>query len=135
MQVLPSLKPSYYYDSGATYVISGGLGGLGRSIVQYMANLKARNFLLLSRSGADGSEEAMGWIDIMKARGLNISAPRCDITDEGSIATVIKECEKGMPRIKGCIQGAMVLKVCPYHHVFSHSLMDPGRTLGKHHRL
>ena len=111
MKILPSLKPSYYFHSDATYVLAGGLGGLGRTIVQYMADRKARNFLLLSRSGTAGSEETTGWIESMKARGLNISAPRCDVTDDNTVAAVMEECRKTMPHIKGCIQGSMVLKV------------------------
>ena len=137
MKVLPSLRPSYYYDSNATYVLAGGLGGLGRSIVQYMADRKASNFLLLSRSGADGSKEATEWIESMRTQGLNISAPPCDVTDERRVAAVFEECNKSMPRIKGCIQGSMVLKVSlSLSSVFFFWLLiNPGWCLGEHHRL
>jgi NAD(P)-dependent dehydrogenase (short-subunit alcohol dehydrogenase family) len=108
--VLPTLQPAYYFVGNATYVIAGGLGGLGRSIVKWMADRKARHFLLLSRSGADGSSTARDFIEEMKARGVHILAPRCDVTDEQTVAAVIRECNQNMPPIKGCIQGSMVLK-------------------------
>ena len=110
-QVLPTLRPTYYFDCHATYVIAGGLGGLGRSIVKWMADRKARYFLLLSRSGVDGNEAARDLIDEMKARGVNLYAPRCDITNKEAMAAIMEEWNQIMPPIKGCIQASMVLKV------------------------
>lgn len=111
IQVLPSTKPRYYFKDDATYVIAGGLGGLGRSIVQWMVGRNARHFLLLSRSGTDNNAAARDLIAAMKARGISILAPRCDITDEDAVKRILEECKQTMPPIKGCIQASMVLKV------------------------
>ncbi|KAL8891066.1 MAG: hypothetical protein Q9215_001837 [Flavoplaca cf. flavocitrina] len=108
--VLPSTKPRYYFKEDATYVIAGGLGGLGRSIVQWMVGRHARHFLLLSRSGTDNNAAARELIAAMKARGTSILAPRCDITDEYAVKRILEECKQTMPPIKGCIQASMVLK-------------------------
>lgn len=43
-------------DPEATYVISGGLGGLGRKIAVWLADHGARCLLLLSRSGCETPE-------------------------------------------------------------------------------
>ncbi|KAL8894713.1 MAG: hypothetical protein Q9192_004102 [Flavoplaca navasiana] len=110
-QVLPSKKPRYYFKDDATYIIAGGLGGLGRSIVQWMVGRNARHFLLLSRSGTDNNAAARDLIAAMKARGIFILAPRCDITDEHAVKRILEECKQTMPPIKGCIQASMVLKV------------------------
>lgn len=75
-----------------------------------MANRNARHFILLSRSGAV-SKDAVELIDEMLLRDVNISAPICDITDENAVAGMIRDHERSMPKIKGCIQASMVLKV------------------------
>ena len=75
-----------------------------------MVNRHARHFLLLSRSGAEGSEVACDLISEMQDHGVFIAAPRCDITDEQSVISVFKDASETMPPIKGCIQGSMVLK-------------------------
>ena len=109
-QVLPSMKPSYSFDPNATYVISGGLGGLGRSIVRWMADRQAKHFVLLSRSGAK-NKVAFELIEEMRLRGVEIATPPCDITEEESMLAVLEDVKQNMPPIRGCIQASMVLKV------------------------
>ena len=43
----------------ASYGVVGGLGEMGRSIVRWMADRKAKNFLLLGHSGARGEVALM----------------------------------------------------------------------------
>lgn len=107
--MVPSTKPTYHFDENATYLIAGGLGGLGRTITRWMADRKASNFILLSRSGAKG-QDALELLREMKARGVNIAAPACDISSEDALVTVLEQ-HGHMPPIKGCIQATMVLKV------------------------
>jgi NADPH:quinone reductase-like Zn-dependent oxidoreductase len=111
VRVLPSSLPSYYFEDQATYVIVGGLGGLGQQMVRWMVQRRARHFLLLSRSGPEGDEGAQDLLGEMAAKGVRILAPRCDVTDEECVAATIEKCAMTMPPIKGCIQGAMVLRV------------------------
>ncbi|KAA8905059.1 fatty acid synthase S-acetyltransferase [Sphaerosporella brunnea] len=109
VMAVPDSKPAYYFDENATYVISGGLGGLGRSVARWMASRKAKNLILLSRSGAQ-SDASKALVAELEASGVKIAAPKCDVSDEETLAAVIKECSKDMPPIKGCIQGSMVLR-------------------------
>ena len=76
-----------------------------------MVTRKARNFILLSRSGAEGNETARQMIDDMRKTGVQIEAPRCDVTDEQAVSSVLKGYGQLLPPIKGCIQASMVLKV------------------------
>ncbi|MCJ1262836.1 hypothetical protein MMC22_002706 [Lobaria immixta] len=102
-------KPTYYFDSNATYVISGGLGGLGRSAARWMAARGAKNLILLSRSGPR-SDAARTLIEQLRAQGVQVEAPSCDVTCTDSLSTVLAHCAQIMPPIRGCIQGTMVLK-------------------------
>ncbi|MCJ1384294.1 hypothetical protein MMC17_007410 [Xylographa soralifera] len=107
--IVPSSKPEYFFDENATYLISGGLGGVGRSIFQWMVDLKAKSFLLLSRSGAKG-QAAQESLAKMAERNVNIAGPPCYISCEATVTKVLETYSLTMPPIKGCIQAAMVLK-------------------------
>ncbi|KAL8893510.1 MAG: hypothetical protein Q9192_005191 [Flavoplaca navasiana] len=102
-------QPSWYFEENATYVISGGLGGLGRSIARWMMSRKAKHLLLLSRSGAKEGA-AIALLNELNERGVKAIAPVCDISDEAAVASALAECAETFPPIKGCIQGSMVLR-------------------------
>lgn len=109
-QIIPSRRPTYNFDPNATYVISGGLGGLGRSMAQWMANRGAKHLILLSRSGAT-RDSAKELVEGLEAANVKVATPPCDVSDMDSLTQVLNECLTDMPSIKGCIQGSMVLKV------------------------
>ncbi len=91
-------------------MIAGGLGGLGRSAARWMASRGAKNLILLSRSGPR-VEVANTFLEELRVQGVHVEAPVCDVTSKDALASIIQQCEKTMPPIKGCIQGTMVLKV------------------------
>ncbi|KAE8377420.1 hypothetical protein BDV26DRAFT_215055 [Aspergillus bertholletiae] len=101
-------KPNSFFDPNATYVVSGGLGGLGQNSVNWLVSRGARNLLLLSRSGGD-SPEGRQLLDHLHKQGVEALAPACNVNDAQSLRNAIDACQSRMPPIKGCIQGAMVL--------------------------
>lgn len=101
--------PTWFLDNNATYVITGGLGGVGRSIARWMMRRGAKHLLLLSRSGAR-SEAALALLEELESNGVEAAAPPCDISDETALSSILSYCSQRMPRVKGCIQGSMVLK-------------------------
>jgi len=108
--VAPDVGYPYQFDSTASYLLAGGLGGLGRSIAQWMAARGARNLIFLSRSGqVTKSVEEM--IADLKSVGCNAHIFRCDVADADRLRAVVNECSTSLPPIKGCIQGSMVLRV------------------------
>ncbi|KAL5044205.1 KR domain-containing protein [Aspergillus fruticulosus] len=101
---------SYRLPTAATYVIAGGLGGLGRSAARWMASMGAKNPILLSQSGPM-SNAAQQHLSELAEQGVRVKAPRCDVTSMDSPASVLQECsQSGWPSIRGCIQGTMVLQ-------------------------
>ncbi|PYH87840.1 polyketide synthase [Aspergillus ellipticus CBS 707.79] len=104
-------KPSFSFASDATYVIAGGLGGLGRSISRWLVERGARHLILLSRSGP-ASPHARGLVEELQGKGARVVTPACDITDITALKTVFDECGQ-MPPIKGCVQATMV--VCAHN--------------------
>ncbi|KAI1179866.1 putative polyketide synthase [Nemania sp. FL0916] len=93
------------FDTHATYVVSGGLGGIGRRVVQWMITKGARHFLLLSRSGAK-SKSAKAFINATKTAGIDVRAPSCDVSDPVALQKVLDSYKQTMPPIKGCIQSS-----------------------------
>lgn len=101
-------KTDWNFDSDATYVIVGGLGGLGRAISRWMVNKGAKNLILLSRSGTT-SQAAADLVSELERRGVVIAAPKCDAGSEISLKAVLEDCANNMRPIKGCINAAMAL--------------------------
>lgn len=71
----------------------------------------ARHLILLSRSGVK-SPEAQALMVEMRDQGVQVAAPACDITLASTLKKCIDDYSLIMPRVKGCIQASMVVKVC-----------------------
>lgn len=96
-------------DPDATYLIAGGLGGLGRSAARWMTQQGARHLILLSRSGPK-SHAAQALLKDLQETGVTIRAPKCDVSCYESLSTTLRVCSD-LPPIKGCLQATMVLQV------------------------
>lgn len=110
LQYQPIRKPAYTFEGQATYVISGGLGGLGREIMRWMASRGARHFLVTSSRGVAGRSDVIAFVQEMEERGIQILAPASDISNRALLEATLKEAQNKLPPIKGCIQAAMVLE-------------------------
>ncbi|GFF87206.1 hypothetical protein IFM53868_05068 [Aspergillus udagawae] len=101
-------KPTYLFNADSTYVIAGGLGGLGRSIAHWLVNRGARNLILLSRSG-NKNVYATKITGDLQEKGATVVTPSCDITDRTALASTLETYSRTMPPIKGCVQATMVI--------------------------
>ncbi|RYP64365.1 hypothetical protein DL771_008810 [Monosporascus sp. 5C6A] len=102
-------KSTWHFASDASYLVAGGLGGLGRAIVQWMADKGAKNLILPSRSGIS-SQAALSMVKQLQKRGIQILAPRCNVGLASDLAGLLQDCARaGLPPIKGCINAAMAL--------------------------
>ncbi|POS74158.1 polyketide synthase-3 [Diaporthe helianthi] len=93
----------------ASYMIVGGLSGVGQSIARYFISKGARNLLLVSRSAASRSNNST-FTRELAAGGAIIVVKDCDISDGQSLRMVLDEWRtSGMPEIKGVVHGGMML--------------------------
>ncbi|OBR04783.1 Beta-ketoacyl synthase domain-containing protein [Colletotrichum higginsianum IMI 349063] len=98
----------------ATYVIAGGSGGLGRCIAEWMARSGARNILMLSRSG-DRKRTVRELLGRLEKQGVRAAAMECDVGDEAQLLACLDRCRaESWPRVRGVVQGAMVLNDAIY---------------------
>ena len=93
----------------ATYVLAGGLGGIGRALAIYLADHGARHLAFLSRTGRLSSQ-AQEVLDQLRRRNLHAAVYACDITDQEKLKETISKMRTEMPQVKGVIQAAMVLR-------------------------
>ncbi|KAL9037775.1 MAG: hypothetical protein Q9180_003532 [Flavoplaca navasiana] len=106
---VPSSLPKYDFDANATYIIAGGLGGLGRSIARWMVSRKARYLILLGSSNPI-REAGKVLVDELEAQGVFVATPSCDISEKDALERTLNKCLKNMPPIRGCVQAAMTLR-------------------------
>lgn len=108
--IVPEQLSEYQLDATASYVLAGGLGGIGRSLARWMVARGARNLIFLSRTGriTDAVQEMKTEIE---SRGCAVHIFTCDVSDKARLAEVLEECKATLPSIKGCVQGSMILKV------------------------
>lgn len=109
LQQIVKEQPAWKFDESASYLIAGGFGGIGRAILQWMAERGAKHLIVPSRSGAL-SKAAAETVAQLTAQGVTVVAPQCDVSSETSLSRVLDECVHTMPPIKGCINAAMVLQ-------------------------
>ena len=107
-------KEAYRFSENFTYLIAGGLGGLGRSIARWMVQRGAKSLILLSRSGLK-AEAAKELVQELRLGGAQVETPACDISDAESLSAVLRDCATRAPPVKGCIQASMVLRVSDDH--------------------
>lgn len=101
--------PHAQFARNANYLITGGLGGLGRSIVNFMAERGARHFTVLSRSRKINSEGQM-LIDKLAASGTVVECVSCDVSDSKDVARAVQDAAVVRP-IKGIVHAAVSYQV------------------------
>lgn len=102
-------RSSFTLDLKGSYVLVGGLGGLGRAMALYLAEHGAKHMALISRSGATKSE-SREVLQELHSKNVNAIAYACDVADSENLKFTIEKINQDMPAIKGVIQAAMVLK-------------------------
>lgn len=100
------------FREDSSYIIIGGLGGLGQSLARWMIKYGAKNLIILSRSGKRHALAGKLSADLEQA-GCRVIMPECDIKDGALVEQVLNNAAKSMPPIRGAIQGAMVLNASP----------------------
>ena len=124
VKVLPQ-KQAVQLQPDVSYLLVGGLGGIGRSIAQWLVSHGAKNLILLSRSAASQSNSQAFVKELIDA-GCKTAIKNCDIANEDDLSRVMDECYTEVPAVKGVIQAAMVLNVskAPFSIQFKPNKLD-----------
>ena len=103
---------TFSLDPKASYLLAGGLGGLGRSIAIWMVEHGARSLIFLSRS-AGLNERDQAFFKELVSMSCVVSAV---VGMTQNMGDVMKAMTSTPSPIKGVIQLAMVLRVCHLSH-------------------
>ena len=115
--------PALPLHPDASYLLVGGLGGIGRSIASWLVQNGARNLIFLSRSGR--SEKTEHFLQELEALGCNVQVFAGSVTDIENVQEVVAKAQRP---IRGVIQLSMVLRVSTDCLSWIGALIDTFRT-------
>lgn len=98
--------PKLSFRGNRSYLLVGGMGGLGRAIAIWMVTHGARNLIFLSRSAGKGDEDAT-FIEELEYMGCKVQTFSGDVSDESMVNRIVATA--AMP-IAGVMQMAMILR-------------------------
>jgi len=92
--------------SNATYLITGGLGGLGLSSARWLVENGAEHLVLLGRS--NGSSEAEEAVEAMR-KFADVVVERADVAKPQELKEVLSRVRRDMPPLGGVVHAAGLL--------------------------
>jgi acyl transferase domain-containing protein/acyl carrier protein len=95
------IRPDY------TYLVTGGLGGLGLRVAQHLVESGARHLALMGRS--EPSAEAAEALRSMREAGVEVFVGKGDVADADQLAHIMTEIASRMPPVKGVVHAAGIL--------------------------
>jgi acyl transferase domain-containing protein len=91
---------------GATYLVTGGLGGIGRKVSEWLIAGGAGHLIVTGRSAAD--EDAL---DVLRQSGVQVHYETADVADETAMRAVLRNAdERGWPETRGVFHAAGVVE-------------------------
>jgi acyl transferase domain-containing protein/SAM-dependent methyltransferase/NAD(P)-dependent dehydrogenase (short-subunit alcohol dehydrogenase family) len=97
------------FRSDATYLITGGFGGIGLLVARWMADHGARHLALLGRH-PDVSSDAVRALTALGARVIPLAG---DIADEASMTAIFGRLAAEAPKVRGVMHAAAEFGAVP----------------------
>jgi len=110
--------------AGKTALITGGARRLGRAIGLALAEAGADVAITFRNSAKDAQHTVID----LGGFGVRAIALRCDITDQKSVKSAIKETTRELGGIDILVNNGGVLEVQPIGSIVSSSSISPSRT-------
>ena len=92
----------------ATYLVTGGLGGIGSRVSRWLVDRGARHLVLIGRSA--GSESDPATLNALQNAGAQVLVQQADVSQAGQVARVLNEIERSMPPLRGVVHCAGVFE-------------------------
>ncbi|HEX6245038.1 MAG TPA: beta-ketoacyl reductase, partial [Polyangiales bacterium] len=115
-RLAPRLQRSPRHTSGArerqiradrTYLVSGGLGGLGLVVAERLVSLGARHVALLSRSAP--SSDKLAALQALRDAGAQVHLVRADVAQRHELERALSTLRASAPPVDGVVHAAGVL--------------------------
>ena len=96
-----------FVRSNCTYLITGGLGGLGMLITKWLVEQGAKYIALIGRS--EPSAASWNEIESLQRSGTQIMVLQADVAIQEEVSRVISKISGSMPALRGVIHAAGIL--------------------------
>ncbi|MEO8446524.1 MAG: beta-ketoacyl reductase, partial [bacterium] len=100
-------RKNFTVDEKGTYLITGGLSGLGILSAKWLADQGAKHLVLTGRRGM--VEESQKYLDEIEAAGVDVKVVKADVTNKEDLEKIIKDISKTKFSLKGIIHSVGVL--------------------------
>ena len=102
----PTLRTGRLRQDG-TYLVTGGLGGIGCALAEWLAEHGAGSVVLNGRRPPDAAAENA--IEALRARGFRIEVELADVTDAAALDAMLARMDGTLPPLAGVIHSVGVL--------------------------
>jgi acyl transferase domain-containing protein/acyl carrier protein len=92
--------------SDATYLVTGGFGGLGLSVAGWLADHGARSVMLVGRTVPRSEPDA---VSELRARGVRVTALPVDLADPDGVDRIRRHVDDELPPLRGIVHAAGLL--------------------------
>jgi acyl transferase domain-containing protein/NAD(P)-dependent dehydrogenase (short-subunit alcohol dehydrogenase family)/acyl carrier protein/SAM-dependent methyltransferase len=93
--------------ANATYLITGGLGGLGRRVAEWLIERGARHLVLIGRSAP--ARDCQEIVRSMRERGVRITVCSADVSRREELSAIFAQISKEGPSLRGLVHAAGLL--------------------------
>ncbi|MFK7996725.1 MAG: SDR family NAD(P)-dependent oxidoreductase [Granulosicoccus sp.] len=97
------------FNPGATYLVTGGLGGFGMQTASWLVSHGVQSLVLASRSGAN-SDEKQAFVEQLTASGIRVETPQYDLSNPDAVKEMVAWIESELPPLKGIFHSAAVIE-------------------------
>ncbi|MBH8563961.1 SDR family NAD(P)-dependent oxidoreductase [Nostoc sp. CENA67] len=98
------VKNSLRLKADATYLITGGFGGIGLLIAQWMVEHGAKHLVLVGRSHPD--ETAQATLRTLEETGTEVVVVQVDVSVKEQVASLLTQIKTSLPPLRGVIHAA-----------------------------
>lgn len=100
----------------ASYLITGGTGGLGLRTAEWLADRGARHIVLAARQTAPNSV-GMAAVGALRVRGITVEIARADVSDRAEVDQLMRHWEHSRPPLRGIVHAAGVIDDRPLSEI------------------
>jgi acyl transferase domain-containing protein/aryl carrier-like protein len=91
----------------ATYLITGGTGGLGLRLARWLVDQGARTLVLVSRRGPKAEVETV--LTLLRQAGATVWVEAVDVCDRTALSTLLHRIQAQLPPLRGLVHAAGTL--------------------------
>ncbi len=105
-----STQPDQLVRPDGTYLVTGGLGGLGLKVAQRLAQAGARQLVLTGRRDRSAlSPQTIEAISALEGSGVQVLIAQADVAREDQMQAVLDRIDRTWPPLRGIVHAAGVL--------------------------